>query len=108
MDKIDFKHGGEDYDSRYPDGIPTSMLIQDDRNAGDFNSDLIMYPSGHAQEHHRRPAVDSGDQVPSHGRTRTRESGSGHRPNERTADPRRECVEAGLWDFKIKDVGGFS
>lgn len=27
MNKIDFQHGGVEYDKNYPDGIPTSILI---------------------------------------------------------------------------------
>ncbi len=27
MMKIDFEHGGEEYDSKYPDGIPTRVEI---------------------------------------------------------------------------------
>lgn len=48
MDKITFEHGGPDYDARYPDGIPTSIVITD--NAGAVHdSGLIMYPAGHAR-----------------------------------------------------------
>jgi 2-methylcitrate dehydratase len=48
MDKIHFEHGGSDYDERYPDGIPTSMLIE--LNDGTkLDSGLVMYPSGHAR-----------------------------------------------------------
>ncbi|MBX3097132.1 MAG: MmgE/PrpD family protein [Fimbriimonadaceae bacterium] len=48
MAKIEFEHGGPDYDARYPDGIPTSVVIS---NAGgsSFDSGLVMYPSGHAR-----------------------------------------------------------
>jgi len=27
MDKISFTHGGKEYDSKYPEGIPTSVKI---------------------------------------------------------------------------------
>ena len=48
MEKISFEHGGPDYDSRYPEGIPTSMKITDDR--GDTcDSGLVMFPTGHAR-----------------------------------------------------------
>ena len=48
MDKIHFEHGGKDYDDRYPDGIPTSMVIEmTDGNR--YDSGLVMYPSGHAR-----------------------------------------------------------
>ena len=62
MDKIVFEHGGPDYDSKYPDGIPTSVEIKlkgtlnslDDNLRADLDgkmldSKLVMYPSGHAR-----------------------------------------------------------
>ncbi|MBK7404510.1 MAG: MmgE/PrpD family protein [Phycisphaerales bacterium] len=48
MAKIDFKHGGDEYDRRYPDGIPTSVVITDDKGAR-LDSGLVMYPAGHAR-----------------------------------------------------------
>ncbi len=48
MGKMTFEHGGPDYDAKYPDGIPTSILITDD--AGEtHDSGLVMYPAGHAR-----------------------------------------------------------
>jgi len=48
MDKIEFHHGGPEYDEKYPDGIPTSLTITD--NNGDVHeSGLVMYPAGHAR-----------------------------------------------------------
>ncbi|MCL4740664.1 MAG: MmgE/PrpD family protein [Phycisphaerales bacterium] len=48
MARIDFVHGGPEYDRRYPDGIPTSVVITDD--AGErHDSGLVMYPAGHAR-----------------------------------------------------------
>lgn len=48
MDKIQFAHGGDEYDSKYPDGIPTSVVIES--TAGDTaDSGLVMYPAGHAR-----------------------------------------------------------
>ena len=48
MNLIEFEHGGATYDEKYPDGIPTSMIITlvDGRR---FDSGLVMYPSGHAR-----------------------------------------------------------
>lgn len=43
MQRIDFQHGGPDYDAKYPDGIPTSITI-DGKDSG-----LVMYPAGHAR-----------------------------------------------------------
>jgi len=48
MELITFEHGGDDYDSRYPDGIPTSMVITM-KDETTHDSGLVMYPSGHAR-----------------------------------------------------------
>ncbi len=48
MKKIDFRHGGKEYDEKYPDGIPTSIIIQD-KAGRKFDSGLVMYPAGHAR-----------------------------------------------------------
>jgi 2-methylcitrate dehydratase len=48
MEKIDFRHGGPDYDRRYPDGIPTTVEI-DHITHGALTSGLVMYPQGHAR-----------------------------------------------------------
>ncbi|RMH26277.1 MAG: hypothetical protein D6693_07430 [Planctomycetota bacterium] len=48
MDKIEFRHGGPEYDRRYPDGIPTSVVITDAAGAS-HDSGLVMYPAGHAR-----------------------------------------------------------
>ncbi len=48
MAKITFEHGGPEYDARYPDGIPTSIIITDTDGAA-HDSALVMYPAGHAR-----------------------------------------------------------
>jgi 2-methylcitrate dehydratase len=48
MDKIQFAHGGPEYDRRYPDGIPTSVVIETSDGAKS-DSGLVMYPAGHAR-----------------------------------------------------------
>ncbi len=48
MEKMTFEHGGPDYDAKYPDGIPTSIVITDS-NGRTFDSGLVMYPTGHAR-----------------------------------------------------------
>jgi 2-methylcitrate dehydratase len=48
MQKIDFRHGGQEYDDRYPDGIPTTLDI-DHADIGQVSSGLVMYPTGHAR-----------------------------------------------------------
>jgi 2-methylcitrate dehydratase len=47
--KIEFRHGGADYDRNYPDGIPTSVKILN-REGKWFDSGLVMYPAGHARD----------------------------------------------------------
>jgi 2-methylcitrate dehydratase len=47
MGKISFKHGGPEYDAKYPDGIPTSLVISS--GGAEFDSGFIMYPAGHAR-----------------------------------------------------------
>jgi len=47
MNKITFVHGGKEYDSKYPEGIPTKVDIT--IQSGDkFSSDLVMFPPGHS------------------------------------------------------------
>jgi 2-methylcitrate dehydratase len=48
MQQIDFRHGGPDYDRRYPDGIPTSVELSHAK-LGPLASGLVMYPQGHAR-----------------------------------------------------------
>jgi 2-methylcitrate dehydratase len=48
MSKIEFLHGGPEYDALYPDGIPTTFEIQH-RTLGPLSSGLVMYPEGHAR-----------------------------------------------------------
>ena len=48
MDRIEFVHGGSEYDARYPDGIPTTVEIEH-VEAGRLSSGMVMYPAGHAR-----------------------------------------------------------
>jgi 2-methylcitrate dehydratase len=48
MDRIEFLHGGPEYDARYPDGIPTTVEIEH-AALGSLCSGLVMYPEGHAR-----------------------------------------------------------
>ncbi|MEK6236005.1 MAG: MmgE/PrpD family protein, partial [Planctomycetales bacterium] len=47
MDKIDFQHAPE-YDSKYPDGIPTSLVVEH-ATLGTLVGKMVMYPEGHAR-----------------------------------------------------------
>jgi 2-methylcitrate dehydratase len=48
IDKIEFCHGGKEYDDRYPDGVPTTLEIEHAK-LGKLSSGLVMYPEGHAR-----------------------------------------------------------
>ena len=106
MQRIEFEHGGDEYDRRYPDGIPTSMIIRMN-DGSEFDSSLVMYPSGHARNtsadldgilaakfdrlgalalENPAPIIDRMNQLP-------------------TLDP--EALRL-IWDFDLKDTGGFS
>lgn len=48
MALMEFEHGGPDYDAKYPDGIPTSVVITD-ASGKTYDSGFVMYPAGHAR-----------------------------------------------------------
>lgn len=48
MQQIDFRHGGPEFDRRYPDGIPTTVEISHAK-LGTLSSGIVMYPQGHAR-----------------------------------------------------------
>jgi 2-methylcitrate dehydratase len=48
MKKIRFEHGGAEYDAKYPDGIPTSIIVTT-ADGKSYGSGLVMYPAGHAR-----------------------------------------------------------
>jgi len=48
MNKITFTHGGTEYDSKYPEGIPTSIEITP-KGGKKVSSGLVMFPPGHAR-----------------------------------------------------------
>ena len=49
MERVRFVHGGPEYDRRYPEGIPTSVVIRDAKGTS-FDSGLVMFPAGHARD----------------------------------------------------------
>ena len=48
INRIEFRHGGAEYDANYPDGIPTTVDIEH-AQLGSLSSGLVMYPEGHAR-----------------------------------------------------------
>ena len=49
MSKIQFEHGGKEYDDLYPEGIPTSIQIKTKGSDSALDSGLILFPHGHAR-----------------------------------------------------------
>jgi 2-methylcitrate dehydratase len=56
ISRIHFRHGGAEYDTRYPDGIPTQLTIRHER-LGEVSSGLVMYPLGHVRNTNRAALV---------------------------------------------------
>jgi len=48
MNKIQFEHGGKEYDENYPKGIPTKLSIHTQSKIY-TESEMVMFPSGHAR-----------------------------------------------------------
>jgi 2-methylcitrate dehydratase len=48
MSKIEFVHGGPEYDSKYPEGIPTSVQVTL-KDGTELDSGFVMFPGGHAR-----------------------------------------------------------
>ena len=48
MQKIEFEHGGPEYDELYPKGIPTSISITL-QGGEQYDSGLVLFPGGHSQ-----------------------------------------------------------
>ena len=57
MDRITFSHGGPSYDEKYPEGIPTSVVVTLTGMKYSFlyldgtqiDSGFVLYPKGHAR-----------------------------------------------------------
>ena len=47
MKRVEFEHGGKEYDDLYPKGIPTSITIST-KGGQQFDSGMVLYPGGHA------------------------------------------------------------
>lgn len=48
MNCIELQHGGPEFDRLYPEGIPTSVII-DSNDGQQLDSGLVMFPLGHAK-----------------------------------------------------------
>jgi 2-methylcitrate dehydratase len=48
IDKTEFEHGGKEYDSKYPEGIPSSIIVEM-KDGRKLDSKFVMFPSGHAR-----------------------------------------------------------
>ncbi|MFO0886457.1 MAG: hypothetical protein U0894_20140 [Pirellulales bacterium] len=47
MAKIELEHGGEGFDARYPEGIPTEVVLKH-KSLGSQTSGMVLFPIGHA------------------------------------------------------------
>jgi 2-methylcitrate dehydratase len=105
MEKMSFEHGGRAYDEKYPDGIPTSIVITDDQGQS-VDSGLVMYPAGHA----RNKTADLKDILSHKFRLLGRLAFDKPEPVierfERLAGLSADEVQ-GLYDFQIADRGRF-
>ena len=54
--KIAIVHGGTEYDSRYPEGIPTRVEI-DHAALGPLDGGFVLFPQGHARSDAARTAA---------------------------------------------------
>ncbi len=48
MARIEFRHGGDEFDRKYPEGIPTRVDLESPEGRR-FSSGLVMFPLGHAR-----------------------------------------------------------
>lgn len=48
MNRIEFEHGGKEFDDLYPEGIPTSVSIKSE-SGQEYDSGLVMFPGGHSR-----------------------------------------------------------
>ncbi len=48
MQLISFEHGGSSYDEKYPEGIPTSVVISNEKDVT-ADSGMVLFPAGHAR-----------------------------------------------------------
>jgi 2-methylcitrate dehydratase len=48
MKLIEFEHGGPSYDEKYPEGIPTSVVITTEAGES-HDSGMVLFPAGHAR-----------------------------------------------------------
>ena len=106
MEKIDFLHGGEEYDRRYPDGIPTSMAIRMDGGTS-FDSGLVMYPSGHARNTTADLASILNTKFEYLGGIAMEDPAPVIDRMQSIAELDAEALRL-IWDFKIREIGGFS
>ena len=102
MERIEFQHGGQEYDDKYPDGIPTTLEIEHE-SLGALSSGLVMYPAGHA----RNTTCDLDDLL-THKFTRLAELGVDvpDQLRQRLTDLASQSADhvAALYDFPIRGV----
>jgi 2-methylcitrate dehydratase len=108
MERIEFEHGGPEYDARYPDGIPTSVVVTTD-DGRTLDSGLVMYPGGHARNTTADLKAILGKKFAMHGSLGVPDGGDVHALIQRLESlgqmPPNEV--ASLYDFEIANRPGF-
>jgi 2-methylcitrate dehydratase len=56
IDRMEIVHGGPEYDARYPEGIPTSVML-DHAALGTLGGNIVAFPLGHARSDAARTAA---------------------------------------------------
>ena len=105
MEKIEFRHGGPEYDAKYPDGIPTSLKIEHER-FGRLSSGLVMYPTGHARNTTANLAALLNYKLRLLASLGVADAGALARRFTNLAEKSPQEI-AELYDFEILDRGGF-
>ncbi len=100
MEKIEFRHGGPEYDAKYPDGIPTSLEIEH-AELGTLLQRAGDVPRRPRPQHERTPRRPARAQGPAAGRTglarRRRPDGTLHA----TSADKSAAEIRDLYDFEL-------
>ncbi|AIE85018.1 MmgE/PrpD family protein [Fimbriimonas ginsengisoli] len=108
MARIEFEHGGPEYDARYPDGIPTSVVITTD-DGRTLDSGLVMYPGGHARNTTADLKAILGKKFAMHGSLGVPDGGDVHALIERLGSLGTMSADqiAAIYDFEVASRPGY-
>jgi len=108
MAKIAFEHGGPEYDAKYPDGIPTSVVITTGEGKV-LDSGLVMYPAGHARNTNADLKTILRKKFEMHGSLGLSDGADTQVLVDRLQNVGRMTVEevAGIYDFELASRPGY-